>query len=285
MSVLEKCEFRLNVEKRDNVENMKTMIFAAGLGTRLKPITDTLPKALVPLGGKPLLEHVSRKLMASGINEAVVNVHHFADKIEDWIAGQDWIVTDTSEMAEGKLLMQVSDERRQLLETGGAVLHARSLLEGCEAFLVHNVDIMSDLDIPWFISQHGPHSFATLLVSERKSSRYLLFDPETMRLVGWTNVNTGEMRLAGPWVEPERCRRLAFSGIHILSEEVLGAMEMYALSRGLYTATDSPRFSIIDFYLEMCSERMIYGVEAQDLNIVDVGKIDTLEQAEEMLNI
>lgn len=265
------------------LENMKTMIFAAGLGTRLKPVTDTLPKALVPLGGKPLLEHVSRKLMDAGINEAVVNVHHFADKIEDWIAGQDWIVNDPSELAEGKVLMQVSDERNRLLETGGAVLHARPLLEGCGAFLVHNVDIMSDLDIPWFISQHDPDSFATLLVSERKSSRYLLFEPGTMRLVGWTNVNTGEMRLAGPWVEPERCRRLAFSGIHVLSEDVLEAMEMYAVSHGMYIAMDSPRFSIIDFYLDMCGVRTIYGVEAPALNIVDVGKIDTLKHAEALL--
>ena len=262
---------------------MKSMIFAAGLGTRLKPITDTLPKALVPLGGKPLLEHVARKLFASGINEAVVNVHHFADKIEDWIGEQDWIAGDPSDLSEGKMLMQVSDERRLLLETGGAVLHARPLLEGCGAFLVHNVDIMSDLDIPWFISQHVPHSFATLLVSERKSSRYLLFQPDDMRLVGWTNVNTGEMRLAGPWVDPDKCRRLAFSGIHILSEDVLEAMETYAVSHGMYIATDTPRFPIIDFYLEMCGTRTIYGVEASGLNIIDVGKMDTLEQAEALV--
>lgn len=177
---------------------MKAMIFAAGLGTRLKPMTDTLPKALVPLGGKPLLEHVARKLMASGINEAVVNVHHFADKIEEWISEQDWMTYEQSELSQDRMLIQVSDERQCLLETGGAVLHARPLLEGCGSFLVHNVDIMSDLDIPWFLSQHGPHSFATLLVSERKSSRFLLFQPDSMRLVGWTNVNTGEIRLAGP---------------------------------------------------------------------------------------
>lgn len=262
---------------------MKTMIFAAGLGTRLKPITDTLPKALVPIEGKPLIGHVMDKLMAAGLNEAVVNVHHFADKIEDWLAGQDMIVSSPTELAEGKMLVQVSDERRQLLETGGAVLHARRYLEGCGAFLIHNVDIMSDLDIRWFISQHRQDSFATLLVSGRKSSRYLLFQPETMRLVGWTNVDTGEIRLAGPWVDPDRCRRLAFSGIHILSEDVLDAMETYAVSHGMYIATDTPRFPIIDFYLDLCSVRTIYGVEAPDLNLVDVGKIDTLEQAEQMI--
>ena len=101
---------------------MKAMIFAAGLGTRLKPITDTLPKALVPVCGQPLIGHVARKLMDSGIDEAVVNVHHFADKIEDWIAEQDWICTNVQDKVPGKMLMQVSDERKALLETGGAVL-------------------------------------------------------------------------------------------------------------------------------------------------------------------
>ena len=191
---------------------MKAMIFAAGLGTRLKPLTDTLPKALVPLCGKPLIEHVTRKLQASGLNDIVVNVHHFADYIEKWIADQDW------------LKVKVSDERKMLLETGGAVLHARHLLEG-DDILIHNVDIISDLDINWFISQHREDAFATLLVSDRQTSRYLLFEPDTMRLVGWTNTKTGQMRLAGPWVDPEKCRRLAFSGIHILSKDVLDAME------------------------------------------------------------
>jgi NDP-sugar pyrophosphorylase family protein len=132
---------------------MKAMIFAAGLGTRLKPITDTLPKALVPVCGQPLIGHVARKLMDSGIDEAVVNVHHFADKIEDWIAEQDWICTNVQDKVPGKMLMQVSDERKALLETGGAVLHARPYLEGCGHFLIHNVDIFSNCDIPWFQSQ------------------------------------------------------------------------------------------------------------------------------------
>ena len=106
------------------------MIFAAGLGTRLKPITDTMPKALVPVGGRPLIEHVVRKLKSSGIESVVVNVHHFADKIEAWIGEQDLEVR-----------LSISDERALLLETGGAVLHARPYLEGCGSFLIHNVDI------------------------------------------------------------------------------------------------------------------------------------------------
>ena len=249
---------------------MKAMIFAAGLGTRLKPLTDTLPKALVPLCGRPLIEHVSRKLLSAGIDDIVVNVHHFADDIESWISEQDWI------------RIKVSDERKQLLETGGAVLHARHLLED-DDILIHNVDIISDLDLKWFMSEHREDSFATLLVSDRPSSRYLLFEPQSMRLVGWTNIKTGEMKLAGPWVNPEKCRSLAFSGIHILSKHVLGAMETYAMNHGMYIATDTPRFPIMDFYLDMCNARTIFGVEARNLHLVDVGKLDTLDLAEQYM--
>ena len=166
---------------------MKSMIFAAGLGTRLKPLTDTLPKALVPVGGKPLIEHVLRKLMAADVDGAVVNVHHFADKVEEWLDSQDWICP-----------VQVSDERERLLETGGAVLHARPYLENCGQFLIYNVDILSDVDLKWFASQVRPGALATLLVSNRPSSRCLLFDPETMSLKGWMNNVTGEVRSPYP---------------------------------------------------------------------------------------
>lgn len=249
---------------------MKAMIFAAGLGTRLKPITDSLPKALVPVGGKPLIEHVARKLKASGIDEVVVNVHHFADMMEDWMMGQDI------------MLMQVSDERDLLLETGGGVLHARKYLEGCGHFLIHNVDIISDLDIRWFESQAREDTLATLLVSDRKTSRYLLFDPETMRLVGWTNVSTGEVRSPYPDIDPAACRRLAFSGIHIMSDRVFGIMDTYARERGL--DMENPRFPIMDFYLSVCAEYEIYGVEAEELRLVDVGKLDSLEMAEKEIS-
>lgn len=240
---------------------MKAMIFAAGLGTRLKPVTDTMPKALVPVCGRPLIEHVARKLVASGIDEAVVNVHHFADLIEKWSEEQDIMTID------------VSDERQMLLETGGAVLNARRYLEGCGSFLVHNVDIMSDLDIRWFVSQHKEDALATLLVSRRKSSRYLLFDPSTMRLTGWKNVLTGEVRLSGKDVDEEECIALAFSGIHIMSDRILDVMAEYG----------PQRFPVIDFYLDNCSLYNIYGVVAETLNLIDVGKIDTLQQAEAMV--
>lgn len=250
---------------------MKAMIFAAGLGTRLKPLTDTLPKALVQVGGKPLIEHVVRKLKSSGIDEAVVNVHHLADKVESWVKEQD--IMD----------IKVSDERKALLETGGAVLHARPHLEGCGRFLIHNVDILSDVDIKAFAAQVRPDALATLLVSERESSRYLLFDPDTMRLLGWKNENTGELRPTGGGLDESKCLKLAFSGIHIMSDHVLDVMERYAVEKGLYAVSDTPRFPVIDFYLEVCQLYDIYGVKAERLSLIDVGKLDTLEKAENFL--
>lgn len=248
---------------------MKALIFAAGLGTRLKPITDTMPKALVPVGGRPLIEHVARKLVSSGVDSAVVNVHHFADMIQEWVEGQDIMP------------MEVSDEREQLLETGGGVFHARPYLEGCGRFLIHNVDIISDLDIRWFASQVREDAIATLLVSDRKTSRYLLFEPETMRLVGWTNVTTGEIRSPYPDIDMTKCLKMAFSGIHIMSDTVFAALEEYA--REKYEGVSSPRFPIMDFYLDACARYGIYGVAAEGLRLVDVGKFDTLEAAEGVL--
>ncbi len=181
---------------------MKSMIFAAGLGTRLKPLTDTLPKALVPVCGRPLIEHVLRKIMDAGISGAVVNVHHFADKIEDWLEARPWISVDGGRLqdpsdsnVDGRMSVRISDERNMLLETGGAVLHARQYLEGCGSFLVHNVDILSNCDIEWFAGQVRDDAVATLLVSERKTRRYLLFEPDSMRLAGWTDVSAGEYRM------------------------------------------------------------------------------------------
>ena len=247
---------------------MKTMVFAAGLGTRLKPLTDNLPKALVPVCGKPLIEHVCRKLKASGIDEAVVNVHHFADKIENWATEQDIMG------------IQISDEREMLLETGGAILHASSLLKDCGSFLVHNVDILSNLDIGWFASQVQQDALATLLVSDRKSSRQLLFDPQSMALVGWRNNSTGQVRTPFCDLDPDCCLAYAFSGIHIMSDNVFEALKKYAQTHGLCITDEPPRFSIIDFYLWACAFYKIQGVVSDNLKMIDVGKLDTLAQAE-----
>ena len=262
------------------------MIFAAGLGTRLKPITDTLPKALVPVCGKPLIEHTCRKLMSAGINEAVVNIHHFADKIEDWANGQDWISVNGSDSnAENKFQISFSDERAQLLETGGAVLHARRFLEGCGHFLIHNVDILSNADLNWLQSEVKPEALATLMVSERETTRFLLFEPETMRLVGWHNTDSGAHHLADDSIALKDCRALGFSGIHILSDKVLDLMDEYARSRNLPVEDPTGvKFSIMNFYLWAAAKYPIYGVVAKDLNFLDVGKLDALAPAEEFVN-
>lgn len=266
---------------------MKSMIFAAGLGTRLKPITDTLPKALVPVCGKPLIELTCRKLMSAGINEAVVNIHHFADKIEDWANGQDWISVGgpaSNADTEDKFHINFSDERAQLLETGGAVLHARRFLEGCGHFLIHNVDILSNADLNWLQSEVKPEALATLMVSERETTRFLLFEPETMRLVGWHNTDSGAHHLADDSIALEDCRALGFSGIHILSDKVLDLMDEYARSRNLPVEDPTGvKFSIMNFYLWAAAKYPIYGVVAKDLNFLDVGKLDALAPAEEFV--
>lgn len=264
--------------------DMKAMIFAAGLGTRLKPLTDTLPKALVPVCGKPLLEHVARKLLASGVNEAVVNIHYFADKIEEWIASQDWIVGERVALEEGKMLFEISDERGALLETGGAVLHARRYLEGCGRFLIHNVDILSNCDIRWFESQVRDDAMASLLVSERKTTRFLLFAPDTMRLVGWMNTDTGDYHVTEDGIAPSACRALAFSGIHMLSDKVPALMQEYVNERGLVPAGENGvRFPIMNFYMWLAARYPVYGVVADNLEFIDVGKLDALKPAEEFV--
>ncbi len=285
---------------------MKAMIFAAGLGTRLKPMTDVMPKAMVPVGGRPLIEHVCRKLMASGINEAVVNVHHFADQIETWAEEQDWVVTSAEEWRKvrnadgenrneeasddgmepdsdvtGKMFMEFSDERKLLLETGGAVLHARKYLEGCGRFLIHNVDIFSNADLRWLEQQVKPDALATLLVSERKTTRYLLFHPETMRLVGWLNTDQNDYHLADKALKVEECRALAFSGIHILSDRILDLMDEYVRERNLPVDNElGTKFPIMNFYMWAAVKCHIYGAVAEELDFLDVGKLDTIELAE-----
>lgn len=263
---------------------MKAMIFAAGLGTRLKPLTDTLPKALVPVCEKPLLEHVARKLQAAGIDEAVVNIHYFADKIEEWVKAQPWITLEKGQKKGDKMLFEISDERGLLLETGGAVLHASRFLEGCGHFLIHNVDILSNCDINKFAKETRPDALASLLVSERKTTRFLLFNPADMRLVGWMNTDTGDHHVTSPEINPARCRALAFSGIHILSDQVLSLMNEYVTEKGLVRdEKNGTRFPIMSFYMWAAAKHPIYGVVADNLEFIDVGKLDALKPAEEFV--
>ena len=239
------------------------MIFAAGLGTRLKPLTDTMPKALVPVGGVPLLKHVADRILAAGIPEIVVNTHHFAEQIERYVAGEPAFA--------GRV--RLSPEPDRLLETGGGLLHARPFLEGSGRILVHNVDILSNLDIPLLAQSAPEDALATLVVSDRPTSRYLLFDGG-MRLTGWTDVRSGEVRSPFPGLDPSRCRRLAFSGIHLVSDRIFDAMDACGFGG---------RFSIIDFYLRAAADHPVYGYVPEGFRMLDVGKTDSLEQAERFL--
>lgn len=238
---------------------MKAMIFAAGLGTRLKPITDTMPKALVPVCGKPLLYHTICKLRDAGYDDIVVNVHHFPGQIREYLQANDFGVK-----------ISISDESEQLLETGGGILKARDLLLSDEPFLVHNVDIVSNLDLTRLRAATRPEDLATLVVSSRETRRYLLFSDD-MRLAGWTDTATGEVRSPYPALDPSVCRRFAFSGIHNISPSVFSAMADLGFTG---------RFPIMDFYLQACARYQIRGYVAENLKMVDVGKIDTLPEAE-----
>ena len=235
----------------------RAMIFAAGLGTRLKPLTDTMPKALVPVAGKPLLQHQLEKLKAAGFTDVVINVHHFADMIEDWCQQHPM-----------PMRILFSDERKELLETGGGIKHAEPLLRDAQdGFLIHNVDILSNADLCAF-SEAARGKAAMLLVSERTTQRYLLFD-DAMRLVGWTNIQTGEVRSPYPNLDPQRCHKYAFAGIHYMSPRLFA-----------YFPDFPERFSIIDFYLKVCDREAIYGHLQPGLRLLDVGKLDSLAEAE-----
>ena len=247
---------------------MKAMIFAAGLGTRLKPITDTMPKALVPVCGQPLLYHVISKLVAAGYDDLVVNVHHFPDQIIHYLHSHDFGAR-----------IAVSDERDFLRETGGGIRYAKHLLTDFstplemadgEPFLVHNVDIVSNLDLQWLREQHREGTLVTLVASERKTQRYFLFD-EDNRLKGWTNLATGEVRSPFPDIDPDQCRKLAFAGIHLMSPAIFDAFDKYGFG---------DRFSIVDFYLRACADYPIYAAVPPDFQLVDVGKFDALPEAE-----
>ena len=234
---------------------MKALVFAAGLGTRLKPLTDTMPKALVPVGGKPLLQHVLEKLIAAGYDDIVVNVHHFADQIRDYVA----------ENQNFGVKISFSDETDLLRETGGGIRHAEPLLAGDEPFLVHNVDILSNLDLAWFRAQHRPGDLATILVSDRPTQRYFLFDDDGL-LVGWTNLATGEIRSPWPGIDPDQCTRLAFSGIHYISPDIFPLMRPWP-----------EKFSIVDFYLDVCRTRAVRAAVMPGLVLHDVGKLSELD--------
>lgn len=241
---------------------MKTVIFAAGLGTRLKPLTDTMPKALVPLAGKPLLQWQVEKLRDAGITDIIVNVHHFPDMIIDTIrANQAW----------GCNIM-ISDERNQLLDTGGGLkkMYHAQLIKPDEPVLACNVDILSNIDIKALIAQYEKTGISQLVVSDRQTQRYLLFDEQNY-LCGWTNIATGEMKpssLQGG--EGGRLRHLAFSGMQVLSPDALVRLAQ----------REEDKFSLISSYLDIMQEIPLQAYIPSDYRMMDVGKIDQISEAE-----
>lgn len=239
---------------------MKAMIFAAGLGTRLKPLTDHMPKALVPVAGHPMLEHVILKLKAAGVTEAVINVHHFAGQILDFLkANQDFGIK-----------IRISDETGQLLDTGGGIKKAAPFFD--EPFLVHNTDILSNVDLKAMYEYHCTGSNdATLLVSPRKTVRYLLFDTDK-RLCGWVNKDTLQTKPEGFVYRPDIQEEYAFGGIHVISPSLFNYMNDW-----------EGKFSIMDFYLQTCRTAQLGGYLKEDLQLIDIGKPDTLEKAEEFI--
>ena len=273
------------------------MIFAAGLGTRLKPLTDNMPKALVPLAGKTLLQWQIERLKAAGITDIVVNVHHFPDMIINYLRDNNNFGCRIS----------VSDERDMLLETGGGLRKAKSLLLGVESresgnsnepILICNVDILSNIDLPTLLNAYNPDEMGVVVVSERDTQRYLLFDEEN-RLCGWTNIATGEIRpasLASHLHNLQRSdlqpngrstgaadlphsdlSRLAFSGMQVLNPRIFGYMDALAQEKG-------EKFSLIDLYLYIAEKEILRAFVPENYRMMDVGKIAQLSEAENFAN-
>lgn len=224
------------------------MILAAGLGTRLRPVTDSIPKALVKVGGRTLLEGAILHLAEFGVKEIVVNVHHFADQVIRYL----------SQNGNFGIKITISDEREQLLDTGGGLKKASWFFAGEQPFFVRNVDIISDLDLSRLMEFHlHSHAIATLASRKRETSRYFLFD-EDHRLCGWTNLKTGEKILVrGSTSDTEM---LAFSGIQVLHPDIFPLM------------TETGRFSLTALYLRLAQDHLINGFVDNDSNWKDVGK-------------
>ena len=254
---------------------MKALVFAAGLGTRLGPLTAQMPKALVPVGGEAMLGRVMQKLCFAGFRDIVVTACYKAGMVQDWLR---------ENYPSGATVALSLEPGPEPFETGGGIKFARPLLEAGEPFLVHNVDILSNADLAAFseagrklLVPSGP--IAVLLVTNPRPEdyRFFLFDPADMRLRGWINTRTGEIRgcvhgAAGAPSGaplPEELIRMSFCGIHMVSPAVFPLMESWP-----------ERFSITDFYIKEAERHPIYGIAAPDLKIIDIGTPETLAAAE-----
>jgi NDP-sugar pyrophosphorylase family protein len=234
------------------------MIFAAGTGTRLYPLTKDKPKALVEFRGKTLLENCITYLNSFGIKELVINVHHFADKLCDYLEKNENF----------GLSISISDERTELLETGGGLKKASQNFGPNEDFLVCNVDILTDLNLSELIHQHKANdALATLAVRKRDTSRYLLFNPK-MELAGWTNKKTGEVKMSRP--SERKLMPFAFSGIHVINSSIFDLIE------------ENGKFSIIDLYLRLATNHKIMAYDHSHGYWFDMGKPENLDEADRL---
>ena len=238
----------------------KAMLFAAGLGTRLKPLTDHCPKALVEIDGQPLLALTLERLIAEGFEQVVVNVHHFASMIKEYLASHSFDID-----------IQISDESDELLDTGGGLRKALSLFhEDSDPILIHNVDILSNAPLSAFYeSCRG--EMAGLMVSRRQSTRHLLFDDQ-LRLCGWQNMTNGQVKSPFAELHPETQQHFAFSGIHCVDPLI-----------AQYMQGRPSRFPIVDFYLSICDKVQIQAHPQENLRLLDVGKLDSLDKARAFL--
>lgn len=238
---------------------MKAMIFAAGLGTRFKPWTDKHPKALAIVNKKSLLQRNIEYLQQYGITDVVVNVHHFADQLIEAIEiNKGW----------GSNVI-ISDESNEVLETGGGLLKARPLLEGNEPFITLNADILTDLNITKLLDYHQQHkAFVSFGITNRKTSRYLLFD-ETQRLCGWRNVNTGEEKISIPGKE---LHQMAYSCVVVFEPTIFDLIPQKG------------KFSLTETYLSLASSQLILGYDHTGDRLVDVGKPESVAIAESMFS-
>lgn len=247
---------------------MKAMILAAGLGTRLRPWTLNHPKALVPVAGVPMLQRIIESLKDQGFYDLIINVHHFADQIIEFVNKQDFGVG-----------IGISDESCNLLDTGGGLLQALDCFaDDDEPVLVHNVDILSNVDLKKFMQEHlSSGNDVSLLTSNRDSSRKLIFDSNGM-LMGWHNLISDELRPAGFKKEP-RYEEEAFSGIYIVNSSILNDLKNYS------QRIKSVSFPIMDFFLENINNLKIGRIHQSEFRMIDIGKPDALNKAEEMLKM
>lgn len=246
---------------------MKGMIFAAGVGSRLRPFTDEHPKALAPVGGKPIIRRVIEKMRAAGIGRIVVNVHHFPEQIRSYLEENDNFGAE----------IIISDESDTLLDTGGGLLKAARYLGREEPILVHNADILTDFEISAMSARHAEGSrLATLLAFPRESSRQLYFDTEG-NLRGWQNLKSGERKPAGFSPDVPGLSPLAFGGVHIVSPAIFPLLEEYAARNGAV-------FSITPFYLEIAKRANIRAFSpASPFHWHDIGSPEKLGAAENAL--